>query len=240
MEYFSLTDIGNYREKNEDSLYADSNLFLVADGMGGHKAGEIASKTALEVFTKNFYNQKLNIKNLAPPSITQLMIQCAQFSNREVYRLSEENSQYSGMGTTLTACYISDLTAYVLNVGDSRLYLKKGKEVTLKTYDQTLAGELYKKGEISYDQAFSHPQKNILTQVVGMNSDLKPQSFQLNLNQGDTLLLCTDGLNSMLKDQMIGKIMNKQKTLSAMGQSLVEHAKRQGGYDNITLIIIRI
>ncbi|MGM0366635.1 MAG: Stp1/IreP family PP2C-type Ser/Thr phosphatase [Actinomycetota bacterium] len=239
VENFSITDIGNYRQTNEDYLYKNGKLFIVADGMGGHNAGEVASSQATETF-KNFFYKYIQQQNDPDTGeierITRLSIESA---NSKVYRNSVSSPSLSGMGTTLTSCYISGKDAIVGHVGDSRLYLKRGKELTAKTRDHTLVGELYRNGKISQEQAFSHPQKNILTNVIGTTESIDSDIFTFELEPEDILLLCTDGLNSMLTDKLINKIMEKSNNLNDMSNNLVRYAKQKGGLDNITLILIK-
>jgi protein phosphatase len=234
MEYFAKTDIGNYREKNEDYFYADSNLFIVADGMGGHRAGEIASKTAVETFVKNFY------KSLKPENIKQALSFSINSANKEVYKKSIAKLEYGGMGTTFTCCYIHNNTAYIIHVGDTRLYIKSEDNFKLLTSDHTIVGELYRSGKISYEETFNHPKKNFLTNVLGIAESMEPDFLTAKLKPGSTMLLCSDGLNSMLRDSYILKIINKFSSSEDIAQNLVNSAKRKGGLDNITVIVVKI
>jgi len=234
MEYFAKTDIGNYREKNEDYFYADSNLFIVADGMGGHRAGEVASKTAVETFVENFY------KKIKPENIKQALSFSMNSANKEVYRKSITKFEYEGMGTTFTCCYIHDSTADIVHVGDSRLYVKSEGNFKLLTSDHTIVGELYRSGKISYEETFNHPKRNFLTNVLGIAESIEPDFFTAKLKPGSTILLCSDGLNSMLRDSHILKIINKFSSSEDIAQNLVNSAKRKGGLDNITVIVVKI
>ncbi len=234
MEYFAKTDIGNYREKNEDYFYADSNLFIVADGMGGHRAGEIASKTAVETFVKNFY------KSLKPENIKQALSFSINSANKEVYKKSIAKLEYGGMGTTFTCCYIHNNTAYIIHVGDTRLYIKSEDNFKLLTSDHTIVGELYRSGKISYEETFNHPKKNFLTNVLGIAESMEPDFLTAKLKPGSTMLLCSDGLNSMLRDSYVLKIINKFSSSEDIAQNLVNSAKRKGGLDNITVIVVKI
>lgn len=183
MEYFADTDIGKYREKNEDYLYAENNLFIVADGMGGHMAGEVASRIAVEAFIENFNSslkgrsKKISANkktdNLDPSQIEKLLLKSIKSANREVYSKATLQPGYYGMGTTFTGCYIQQDKVYTIHVGDSRLYIKRGSEFNLLTSDHTIVGELFRRGEISYEQTFNHPQRNYLTNVLGVAKDRK-------------------------------------------------------------------
>jgi len=239
LDYFSHTDIGNYRSTNEDFYSAEDNLFIAADGMGGHNAGEVASKQAVEVFKNYFFKYARRAKNPDLKKVEEIIRVSIKSANTKVHRNSKKDRSLYGMGTTLTACYIFEDQACVGHVGDSRLYLKRGSKLGLMTMDHTMVGELYRNGKISAEEAFSHPQKNILTNVIGTSEDIKPDVFCFGLKQEDLLLICTDGLNSMLTDKAINKIMGSGRDIEEMGKKLINNAKRKGGLDNITLIIIR-
>ncbi len=239
MDYYKATDIGNFRQTNEDFLFSDGKLFVVADGMGGHNAGEVASRKATEVFKSDFYQYLENEIDPDPKTIEKVMGLSIDSANNSVYKDSISDPSLSGMGTTLTVCYMVKQTAYVGHAGDSRLYLKRGKELRLKTRDHTLVGELYRNGKISAEQAFSHPKKNILTNVIGNTEHINSDVFSFELEPKDVLLLCTDGLNAMLTDKQINKIMENSRSLEDMGQKLIRQAKKKGGLDNITLILIQ-
>ena len=236
MEYFAATDIGNYRDKNEDFYFCNDNLFIVADGMGGHKAGEIASRTAVENFVEYFQN---NLKNNSQ-NIQEFMISSLNFANSKVFKLSREKKDYSGMGTTFTGCYIDGSKAHVIHAGDSRLYLKNSRKFKLLTSDHTIVGELFRKGLLTYEDTFNHPQRNYLTNVLGIGDELTPDFFSFNLGENDIILLCSDGLNSMLRDTFILKIINQFKNPEKITEKLIYWAKNNGGLDNITIISIKI
>lgn len=236
MEYFAATDIGNYRDKNEDYYFCNDNLFIVADGMGGHKAGEVASKTAVETFAKHFKgSRKKDFQD-----IHESMTESIKFANDKIIKLAQSKNDYSGMGTTFTGCYIKENKAYVIHVGDSRLYHKDSRDFKLLTSDHTIVGELYRKGFLTYKQTFNHPQKNFLTNVLGIGDELIPDFFSFNLEENDFILLCSDGLNSMLIDTFILKIINQFHEPKEITEKLIYWAKNKGGPDNITIISIKI
>jgi len=244
MEYFADTDIGKYREKNEDYLYAKSNLFIVADGMGGHMAGEVASRIAVETFIENFNSslkdrsKKTDILDFS--QIKELLLKSIKIANREVYGKAILQPEYHGMGTTFTGCYIQQDKAYTIHVGDSRLYIKRGVEFNLLTSDHTIVGELFRRGEISYEQTFNHPQRNYLTNVLGVAKDIDPDFFSHKVLPEDILLLCSDGLNSMLRDEDIANIIDKYKDARNIAKNLIKGAIKKGGLDNITVIVVKI
>jgi len=244
MEYSSDTDIGTYRKKNEDYLYAENNLFIVADGMGGHRAGEIASILAVETFIKDFNHNLKNINketdSLTSRIIKGLLLGSIQSANREIFEKALLQPEYYGMGTTFTGCYIQKDKAYIIHVGDSRLYIKRGSDLTLLTSDHTIVGELFRKGEISYEDTFNHPQRNYLTNVLGVAKDINPDFITYKILPEDILLICSDGLNSMLKDKDIASIIGKNKKAEDISKNLIKAAIKKGGLDNITVIVIKI
>jgi serine/threonine protein phosphatase PrpC len=242
MEFYAGTDIGKYREKNEDSLYAEKSLFIVADGMGGHRAGEVASRVAVESFTESFYRILKNKKayHLTPESINMLLIESIKNANRSVFSQSKEKPEFYRMGTTLTACYIQKYMAYIVHIGDSRLYIKRSGILKPLTSDHTIVGELYRRGELSYEDTFNHPQKNYLTNVLGIAESINPDFLSYKIHPEDILILCSDGLNSMLKDREIAEIIDKSKSPRDITKNLIKGALLKGGLDNITVIAIKI
>jgi len=248
MEYFADTDIGKIRKQNEDFLYAGDNLFIVADGMGGHNAGEVASRIAVEVFTKNFDRSlKDKMKKTSPikkddltsPDIKELLLESIRISNKEVFDAAVSKSGYYGMGTTFTVCFIHERKAHIIHVGDSRLYIKRGSELKLLTSDHTIVGELYRRGEISYDETFDHPQRNYLTRVLGVAEDIDPDFSSHEILKEDIILMCSDGLNSMLKDEEISSIIDINKNAQDIAKNLIKDVIKKGGLDNITVIVIK-
>jgi PPM family protein phosphatase len=256
MDYFADTDIGKYREKNEDYFYASDDLFIVADGMGGHRAGEVASKLAVETFVREFKNglsyviidknpeetaKHSGINNIQEQNIIkELLINSIKISNKEVFKKAYSLPEYYGMGTTLTACYINNNEYNITHIGDSRLYIKRGDELNLLTSDHTITGELLRKGEISYEEAFDHPQRNYLTNVIGVAEEIKPDYYSCKTLPEDIIIICSDGLSSMLRDKEILNIINKNKKIRDITKNLIKEAIKKGGMDNITIIAIKI
>lgn len=258
MEYFALSDIGKNRQNNEDCFLADTenNLFIVADGMGGHKAGEVASKTAIDNFTQHF-KKKFNKKNFnfsgstkasdkkkkkIEDNIPQILIDSAGYANEVVYKLGSKRDDLNGMGTTLTGVFIFNSNAFVIHVGDSRLYLFRGNNLSLLTEDHTIVFALYKKGAISYEDMFRHPQRNYLTGVLGENELSSLDCFKFKLQENDIIFICSDGLNSMVKDSAIKDTLSELQGKSAeiIAKKFIKQANKNGGVDNITVIIIKI
>ncbi|MBC7333417.1 MAG: serine/threonine-protein phosphatase [Actinobacteria bacterium] len=281
MEYFATTDIGNYREQNEDFFYAEDSLFVVADGMGGHKAGEVASRMAVESFVNHFKSHISTLSTIEPKNGTKktkkivefeseqdrkesetrdksrftnedkvqdntserikiLLSTSIEIANKKVFNLSISNYEFAGMGTTFTGAYIDSYKAYCIHVGDSRLYLKRGESISLLTEDHTVVGKLYRNGKITYEEMSVHPYRNILTNVLGVDMELSYDSFFFDLKPNDILLLCTDGLNSMLDDQTILRTIEKYENVESIGKNLINLAKKRGGFDNITVVVVRL
>jgi len=250
MEYFAETNIGDHREKNEDYFYARDNLFVVADGMGGHRAGEIASKLAVETFVRDFYSMLPdNIKKTSPDKksrnltldeIKKFLTESMRSSNEAVFRKAVLRPEYYGMGTTLTACYIYSNNAYITHIGDSRLYIKRGGDFRLLTSDHTIVGELFRKGDISYEEAFDHPQRNYLTNVIGIAKDAIPDFYFYKILPGDVIIMCSDGLSSTLKDKDISKIIDKNIKTTDIVKNLINETIEKEGMDNVTVVAIKI
>ena len=258
MEYYAISDIGKNRQNNEDCYLADSenNLFIVADGMGGHKAGEVASKAAIDNFIVYFKEKinknsfifsktgKTNAKkiNEIENYIQKILIESAGYANEKIYKLGLEFDNLSGMGTTFTGLFIFGSSAFVIHIGDSRLYLFREDSLNLLTEDHTLVFQLYKSGAISYEDTFSHPQRNYLTGVLGESDISSLACFKFKVQENDTILICSDGLNSMIKDISIKKMLEKSHSRSPqnIAKKLIEKANKNGGADNITVIIIKI
>jgi protein phosphatase len=248
MEYFALTDTGKWREQNEDFFYADkeSGLFIVADGMGGHNAGEVASKLAVESFVNRFTALKENKNSAKDQKVIQskdknaeILAESFNYANHMVYEMSESKKSLNGMGTTFTCCYIENHIANIVHIGDSRIYFAANGAFELLTEDHTLVGEMYKKGLITYEEMFGHPMRNYLNKVIGTDPETEFDFITKELKTDDILILCTDGLNSMLTDQQIFSIVLKQRQPKKITEELVKAAIKMGGRDNITVITIK-
>jgi len=248
MEYSAKSDIGNHREQNEDYYYAADNLFIVADGMGGQNAGEVASKTAVDRFVE-FFNKQVNttgkLKNRPGfNEVEKLLTGSMRYANDEILKLANSNPGYTGMGTTFTGCYVGfdnkNPVAHIIHAGDSRAYLKDKNNFKLLTSDHSLVGKMFRNGLITYDETFSHPLRNYLENVLGLESEFKSDYLQINLVPGNIMVLCTDGLNSMLRDAVIDNIITESGKPQKITENLILSAKASGGLDNITVITIKI
>ncbi len=231
---FAQTDIGMVRKTNEDSYaFLPPQLFVVADGMGGHVAGEIASN--LGVTTIEEY-----IKKIAPPADWQQILKDAiSKANSIIYQMSQAKSECAGMGTTVTAIYADNTQIHWGHVGDSRLYLIKENQLQQITSDHSLVWELVQSGSITSAEAQVHPHRNILTRAVGTSDTLTVDSGRFSWQPGDSLLLCTDGLTNMLSEETILAICTQSAPPQTIVNTLVEQAKQAGGYDNITAVLVQ-
>lgn len=237
---FGLSDVGCVRELNEDSFcvhgFKDGNekgFCVLADGMGGHNAGEVASQNAVKLIAEEL--QRLSAEDEIPKKLNEAIMS----ANQRIYKMSCENSIHSGMGTTVVATYITEGNAYIANVGDSRAYAIRGNEIVQITTDHSVVSELLMSGMITYEEARNHPQRNIITRAVGTEENVKVDVFEYNFSVGDILLMCSDGLSTMLDDGEIFSIATSEETAEKTVNKLIESAKGKGGIDNITAICIR-
>ncbi len=238
MRAYGMTDIGQNRSVNQDYIYCSRdpvgnlpNLFIVADGMGGHKAGDLASSCAVEVFL-----QAVRLVKTGSP-IT-IIGDAIQEVNHEVYMKSKSSPDYEGMGTTFVVAVISGRVLYVANVGDSRLYVI-GETIRQITRDHSLVEEMVSLGEIDKREARNHEKKNIITRAIGVNSKVMADFFEVELSEKEAVLLCSDGLTNMIEEADIFRIVNhKQETTKEKVLHLIELANKNGGRDNISAILI--
>ncbi len=227
----ALSDIGKVRETNEDSFVCQPPLFVVADGMGGHVAGEVASRMAAETIKASF----AAAGGEEPAALLSGAIAAA---NEQVYRLAQEDSERAGMGTTLTAAFIEGSVLHWGHVGDSRLYLLRDGDFSQVTDDHSLVSELVRKGSITAEEALLHPHRNILTRAVGTSDRVKVDTGSFALAAGDKILLCTDGLTNMVTDGDIAAALSRDGDGAALLAELVAKANGAGGLDNITAILV--
>jgi protein phosphatase len=239
-----ITHVGKHRISNQDSyLVKDTsvgslpNLYIVADGMGGHKGGEVASKTAIEYFC--FYIQK-NINPTVENSPLQLMSQATRYANSQVYKDSRTNENHFGMGTTFTALTLTKHHGYITHIGDSRVYKISNNQLELITKDHTYIAEMVSLGTISPEEAKKHPSRNMLTRALGTDNDIIVDTIVFETKPGDKLLICSDGLTNMVSDTEIKDIITKNNNLLDANNTLVILANIHGGIDNITSILIEV
>jgi len=226
IEVGSATDIGRVRERNEDSVLVDPPLYVVADGMGGHRGGQVASQVALETM------EELGTEGRGP------LAEHVRQANRAVWDRSVEDEQLSGMGTTLTAARIEGTNALIAHVGDSRAYLLRDGLLRQLTSDHTLVARMVKSGEISEAEADVHPHKNVLTRALGTDEQVEVDEDSIALADGDRLLLCSDGLTGMVTEDQIQAILENSDQPQQAADRLVKAANRAGGIDNITVVVL--
>lgn len=238
MKVFSATDIGQKRQMNQDYIYTSAepvgnlpNLFVVADGMGGHNAGDFASRYGVSVLAESVKQDK----NFNPVKIMRNGIEAA---NREVIRQAREDPSMAGMGTTMVVCTIVGDYAYVANVGDSRLYLA-GEKLKQVTQDHSLIAEMVRMGELTPEEGRNHPDKNIITRAIGTADEVQIDFFDFRLEGGEKILMCSDGLSNMVEDEDIFEIL-KEDSEEDPAQVLVDQANANGGRDNIAVVVIEV
>jgi protein phosphatase len=225
------TDTGRQRRDNEDSAFARSPLFVVADGMGGAQAGEVASRMAIEAFQRELSSQGSPEERLADR---------AQDANRQIYDISRSEHERAGMGTTLTAVYLDEAAIAVAHVGDSRAYLFRDGELRRLTRDHSLVEELLERGKLTEEEAAEHPQRSIITRALGVDPQVEVDTRTYPARAGDVVLLCSDGLTSMISEGRIAAILGEETDLDRAGERLIEDANAAGGRDNITVVLFRL
>ncbi|MEA2271499.1 MAG: family protein phosphatase [Solirubrobacteraceae bacterium] len=230
-DHFERSDLGRERRVNEDSYFARTPVFAVADGMGGAQAGEVASKMAIELFQKDLQDDG--------SSPEQRLADRAREANRRIYELSRHDAHRAGMGTTLTAAYVGEQDVSIAHVGDSRAYRLRDGELEQLTDDHSLVAELRKEGKITAEEAEDHPQRSIITRALGPEAYVDVDTLSFSARDGDVYLLCSDGLTSMISEDQVANILRSEKALADAGRALIAAANEAGGRDNITVILFR-
>ncbi|MFA5866825.1 MAG: Stp1/IreP family PP2C-type Ser/Thr phosphatase [Actinomycetota bacterium] len=234
MRLASKSDIGKLRDINEDAYLVDGSLFAVADGMGGHRAGEIASELGLRTFREAFGPPE---PDASEDAILMAIKKAVDQANTVIHARAAENKEYKGMGTTLTAAFFARGRLYVAQVGDSRAYLLRAGVIRQLTTDHTLVGEMIAKGEIDEEIARIHPLRHVITRALGTYAAIESEVYVEELAPGDKILLCSDGLSSKVDNDAIGRIVNDYKSLIGAINGLVKAALNAGGEDNITAVL---
>lgn len=240
MNTYSITDVGQKREINQDYVYCNEcsvgvlpNLFIVADGMGGHNAGDFASRYCVEEMVRLIgESEEKTVIGMLEAAISK--------TNEMLLKQAREQTSLEGMGTTLVLATVIDQLLYVANIGDSRLYLVND---TMKqiTEDHSLVEEMVKSGEIKRSEARFHPKKNVITRAVGASSNVIPDYFEVSVKSRDMILICSDGLTNMVDEEEIHQIIKSyQEDLETAGKELVKRANENGGKDNIAIVLIRL
>ena len=227
------TDVGLVRAHNEDNYLADERLFAVADGVGGHKAGEVASQTAVDTLQREFREPT-----------TDGLIDAVKTANRTVWNLAEANPEQRGMGTTLTAVALVDENGEerlaLVNVGDSRAYLLQQGELEQLTEDHSLVEQLVREGQLTPEEAQVHPQRSIITRALGLDPEVEVDSWELTPYRGDRILLCSDGLTNEVTDDEIASTLRTVSDPNEAARQLIQEARDHGGSDNITCVIVDV
>lgn len=237
MMFYSNTDIGMIRDLNEDYYdnLIDENwaLFVVADGMGGHKAGEVASMMAVETIKKTMSEKMTKDGNRLED-----LEEAIQIANDKIHQYSEKSPECRDMGTTIVTALVEDNHLYLANVGDSRAYLLNEHGFKQISRDHSLVNEMLASGSITEEEAKNYSRKNIITRSVGLEGDVEAETLALELNAGDQLLLCTDGLNGLVEDSVIEETLRKDVDLEEKVEHLIDLANDNGGNDNITVTLV--
>ena len=239
MESYAQTDVGLKRNNNQDFVYASDHrigpldgLLVVADGMGGQAAGDLASRLCVEAMVDV-------IEGSADSGTVRVLSKAIRAANRAVCERARTDPGLEGMGTTLVAAVPDHGCLYVANVGDSRLYIVDDDLIEQITHDHSLVEEMVRAGKLRRDQAKNHPKKNIITRAIGEEGDPQIDFFDVALNRNDFALLCSDGLTNMVEDEQIFRIIHESRDLAEAGKKLIDAANRAGGKDNISVVLAK-
>jgi protein phosphatase len=230
-EQYAGTDTGRQRRANEDSHLARAPLFVVADGMGGAQAGEVASRIAVESFEGGLHGA-------VEPELA--LAQLARDANARIHELSHSNAEQAGMGTTLTAVYVGERELSIAHVGDSRAYRLRGGELTRLTEDHSLVDELLRQGRLTPEEALEHPQRSVITRALGPEGYVEVDTRSYTAHDGDVYLLCSDGLTTMVPEPRLAELLLAHESLRDAGEALIAAANEAGGRDNITVLLLRV
>ncbi|HEX8770930.1 MAG TPA: Stp1/IreP family PP2C-type Ser/Thr phosphatase [Acidimicrobiales bacterium] len=233
LEGGGATDVGRVRKMNEDRFLVGDGLYAVADGVGGHQAGEVASETSVETLADAFREPT-----------TEGLVSAIKDANEAVWRLAQDNAEKRGMGTTITAVALveedGEEQLAIVNVGDSRAYLFQNGELVQISEDHSLVEELVRKGQLTHEEAQVHPQRSIITRALGMEPEIEVDYWQLVPYRGDRVLLCSDGLTNELSDDRIASTLRQIRDPQEAARDLVRQAKDHGGNDNITVVVVDV
>jgi protein phosphatase len=230
------TDVGRRRRANEDCYAIASELgyFVVADGMGGHKAGQLASRLAAEAAVA-----ALEALDGSAATLTEKLRCTIAAANREIYVAAQAKAEFSGMGTTVVSLLAAEGRVALAHVGDSRAYLVRAGRIRQLTDDHSIVGELVRRREITESAAREHPHRHVLTRAVGVRREVAPDLAELTSSPGDLFVLCSDGLTGLVRDEEIAEAANAGTDLDAICSQLVDLANERGGEDNITVVLVR-
>jgi PPM family protein phosphatase len=230
---FAKTDTGRQRRSNEDRVFEQSPLFAVADGMGGARAGEVASKIVVDTFGES---QGLP----GSGSVEERLATVVREANARIHELAQADADRAGMGTTVTAAYVGDDAVSIAHVGDSRAYRWRDGKLERLTTDHSLVEELKRRGRITEEEAEEHPQKSVITRALGPEAAVEVDTLTYPARPGDVFLLCSDGLTGMVPEDRIAEILAEAPDLGEAGQTLIREANERGGRDNITVVLFRL
>ena len=233
MKAYGATHVGRVRAVNQDAYYlpeAGESFAVVADGMGGHKAGEVASAMAVSEFTRWL--------RCAPVPTEETVNYAVHEANRIIHRTAQRETDKSNMGTTLVSVWVDDEQVIECNVGDSRAYLLRDGTLTQISRDHSLVGELVEEGKITKQEAMHHPHKNYITRAVGTSSMVQPELRTLDRKSGDVWLLCSDGMSNYIEDGELERILREQADRAKCVKKLIDLALERGGADNITVVLV--
>ena len=229
-EHFHASDLGRQRQGNEDNYFVRAPLFVVADGMGGAQAGEVASEMAVESFDRG----------LPDGSPADGLVSVIEDANRRIHDRSRSEAQRAGMGTTVTAAYVGEQEVTIAHVGDSRAYVLRDGELTRLTRDHSLVGELVARGKLTEEQAETHPQRSVITRALGPEPQVQVDVQDYQARAGDLFMVCSDGLTSMIPEARVRDVLESAHELQQAGRELIAAANEAGGRDNITVILFRL
>jgi serine/threonine protein phosphatase PrpC len=229
-EHWYASDLGRQRQGNEDNFFVRAPLFVVADGMGGAQAGEVASEIAVRSFDDDLPHGSL------PEALTRVI----QSANKRIHDKARSDESMHGMGTTTTAAYVDDDEVVIAHVGDSRAYLLRDGELIRLTQDHSLVGELVARGKLTEEQAEQHPQRSVITRALGPEANVQVDVDIFPARAGDLFLLCSDGLTSMIHEPKLRPLFDDTDSLETLGKRLIDAANAAGGRDNITVILFRL
>ena len=239
MRAYAATDVGRVRKVNQDYIFCSMrpvgklpNLFIVADGMGGHKAGDLASRYTVETLIEN-------IKNSHSDNPITIINDAIVNANTRLLEKAEESEDYTGMGTTLVVCTIIGESMYVANVGDSRLYLYDEK-LSQITRDHSLVEEMVALGKLNRDEARKHKRKNVITRAIGGGKEVMADFFEAELTAGNRIVMCSDGISNMVDDGEIEQVLSSDLSIEDKTRKLIDRANENGGMDNIAVVIVEL
>lgn len=232
-DHFSHTDTGRQRRANEDAYLARAPVFVVADGMGGAQAGEVAARLAIETFERG-------LGGASEASSEELLAERVRAANTRIHEMSQTHPERAGMGTTITAAHVGEHNVAIAHVGDSRAYRLRGAQFERLTEDHSLVEEMRRRGQLTAAEADEHPQRSIITRALGPEPEVRVDTHSWRGEAGDVYLLCSDGLTSMVSEARVADIVRSASTLRNAGRTLIDAANEAGGRDNITVVLFAL